>query len=93
MIGGIIKMGAGSTARVAAVSFSAFLAAIFETPTTVPSFVVTSMPVLNSFILMSTTLQTLAQAAHEQENYYNQQIDPATPGNIQITWPNAKKSL
>ena len=59
-------------------SILTFLAAIFEVPTTFPSFSFTSIPVNSSWFLISTTLQMFAVATRrERENNWWKNFEPA----------------
>ena len=62
MTGGMMRMGAGRTMRVTAVSMRAFLAATFDDPTTFLFSSNTLIPSDSSLLRISTTLQVLAVA-------------------------------
>ena len=61
------------------ISLFTFLAAIFEVPTTFPSFSFTSIPVNNSWFLISTTLQMFAVATRRERenNKWKKTFEPA----------------
>jgi len=73
-MGGMSKIGAGKKALVRAVSFKAFPAAIFDTPTTWFCESTTSIPVESSVCLMRTTLHTLALAERKHKIWWGEEL-------------------
>lgn len=66
MMGGMRRMGAGRTARVTAVSFTALLAATTEVPTARPTSSTTTIPSLSSWFRIRIAFRVLAVAAERE---------------------------
>lgn len=72
MMGGMRRMGAGRTARVTAVSFTALLAATTEVPTARPTSSTTTIPSLSSWFRIRIAFRVLAVAAErEREQHWH----------------------